>query len=185
MITPHKKPPPTSITPTTILKSCDANNNQHKSTALYGTYRVPRRQCHQRHALPIKLKPTTANSAKAEINSAKSNMPTKNDSSNTSNNINNSVKLSIKHGQFGVSNNKSDTTVIPEPCRTCGRSDQPERLHSHPVIPLKETVTVSALKKMDVVPKIPSEYFFITSIKLFHYETSSRISFLPLIVKCT
>lgn len=25
------------------------------------------------------------------------------------------------------------TKLMPEPCKTCGRSDQPERLHSHPV----------------------------------------------------
>lgn len=25
------------------------------------------------------------------------------------------------------------STKLPEPCKTCGRSDQPERLHSHPV----------------------------------------------------
>lgn len=29
------------------------------------------------------------------------------------------------------------STKLPEPCKTCGRSDQPERLHSHPVTALK------------------------------------------------
>lgn len=29
------------------------------------------------------------------------------------------------------------STKLPEPCKTCGRSDQPERLHSHPVTSVK------------------------------------------------
>ncbi|KYB26354.1 hypothetical protein TcasGA2_TC033817 [Tribolium castaneum] len=36
--------------------------------------------------------------------------------------------------------NKNDlgkSTKLPEPCKTCGRPDQPERFHSHPATPLK------------------------------------------------
>jgi hypothetical protein len=51
--------------------------------------------------------------------------------------------------------NKSDlgkSTKLPEPCRTCGRPDQPERFHSHPVTPLKVT------KKAEEPPKSESNY---------------------------
>ncbi|XP_044265542.1 uncharacterized protein LOC123011902 [Tribolium madens] len=33
--------------------------------------------------------------------------------------------------------NLSKSTKLPEPCKTCGRPDQPERFHSHPATPLK------------------------------------------------
>ncbi|KAL3286251.1 hypothetical protein HHI36_000761 [Cryptolaemus montrouzieri] len=42
---------------------------------------------------------------------------------------------------------KSDK--VPEPCKTCGRPNQPERFHSHPETPLKP------LKKIELAMKIP------------------------------
>lgn len=72
------------------------------------------------------------------------------------------------------------STKLPEPCKTCGRSDQPERLHSHPTtsvrsvkrtmeVPVKNTVqkpmamkyqskkAVSPTKKPQVKPVVKSE----------------------------
>lgn len=49
-----------------------------------------------------------------------------------------------------VLNVKSDvdkSTKLPEPCKTCGRPDLPERFHSHPVTPLKNA------KKQEETPK--------------------------------
>ncbi|KAK9875516.1 hypothetical protein WA026_007907 [Henosepilachna vigintioctopunctata] len=41
------------------------------------------------------------------------------------------------------------STKVPEPCKTCGRSNQPERFHSHPETPLKP------LKKVEVSISVP------------------------------
>lgn len=43
------------------------------------------------------------------------------------------------------------STKLPEPCKTCGRSDQPERLHSHPVTSLKNS------RKMEENVKVPTK----------------------------
>jgi len=52
--------------------------------------------------------------------------------------------------------------LAPEPCKTCGRPDQPERFHSHPKgsqtkikdIPAT-TTTTSTMKKPKTVPPVP------------------------------
>lgn len=43
------------------------------------------------------------------------------------------------------------STKLPQPCKTCGRPDQPERFHSHPATPPKP------FKKMDEAVKIPTK----------------------------
>ncbi|XP_046752841.1 cactin [Diprion similis] len=48
--------------------------------------------------------------------------------------------------------------IAPEPCKTCGRSDQPERFHSHPAKPAIATVKVrdsnaNHKAKVNAVPK--------------------------------
>lgn len=48
------------------------------------------------------------------------------------------------------------TTKAPEPCKTCGRSDQPERFHSHPkttLVPVKIRDNGAAVKPKVAVPK--------------------------------
>ncbi|XP_046436057.1 LOW QUALITY PROTEIN: uncharacterized protein LOC124187923 [Neodiprion fabricii] len=50
------------------------------------------------------------------------------------------------------------TRTAPEPCKTCGRSDQPERFHSHPTKPAIATVKVrdgnaNHKAKVNAVPK--------------------------------
>ncbi|XP_065350738.1 zinc finger protein 474-like [Cloeon dipterum] len=49
---------------------------------------------------------------------------------------------------------------VPEPCRSCGRSDLPERLHSHPVTKSKSvpTVTVTRPVKSSVQRPTPIKY---------------------------
>lgn len=57
--------------------------------------------------------------------------------------------------------NKSDlgkSTKLPEPCKTCGRPDQPERFHSHPATPLK-------IAKKEEPPKSKSS----SSLNLAYY----------------
>ncbi|CAG9858010.1 unnamed protein product [Phyllotreta striolata] len=56
------------------------------------------------------------------------------------NNNNQSKHIRTPHKQpSGIigtpSDAKSPSTKLPQPCNTCGRPDQPERLHSHPATP--------------------------------------------------
>lgn len=162
---------------TTLMKTFDANNNT-KSTNSYGTYRVSQKQ---RQALPIYLK-SSASPAKSEVNSAISELNAKTVSNGNLNN--NNLNKSTKHGQVAIGNarHKSIIAVVPEPCRTCGRPDQPERLHSHPATPIRDLTAVAVSKKMEIVPKLPGELINIEpifSFKLFvifhslYYEDKS------------
>ncbi|KAF2884241.1 hypothetical protein ILUMI_21933 [Ignelater luminosus] len=73
---------------------------------------------------------------------------------------NNNQKLTKIVHKRGESNNTpaegkkptlQQSTKLPQPCKTCGRPDQPERFHSHPATPPKP------LKKMDEAVKIPTK----------------------------
>ncbi|XP_017776309.1 PREDICTED: zinc finger protein 474-like isoform X2 [Nicrophorus vespilloides] len=62
--------------------------------------------------------------------------------------INNNLKALRKRspGKPSPKLRKSTKLLLPEPCTTCGRPDQPERFHSHPVTPLKPHVRKCELK---------------------------------------
>lgn len=163
LINNKKKPSSliTSVSNITISKSCDANNNTKPAPVQsFGTYRIARKQCRQRHALPIDFK-SSANSAKnaCERDRAKSESNAKTDSIIAPNNANISSIKSTKHRPVALSNvgHKTIAAVLPEPCRTCGRPNQPERLHSHPETPLKNANNAGSLKSMEDIPKIPGE----------------------------
>ncbi|KAG5867483.1 hypothetical protein JTB14_037682 [Gonioctena quinquepunctata] len=49
---------------------------------------------------------------------------------------------------LGAAGNDAVSTKLPEPCKSCRRSDLPERFHSHPVTSLKP------VKKMEESPKM-------------------------------
>lgn len=72
---------------------------------------------------------------------------------NSDSNNNQKILTKIVRKRGGsVNNNNNDliaSTKLPEPCKTCGRPDQPERFHSHPATPLKP------LKKMEETVKVP------------------------------
>lgn len=42
---------------------------------------------------------------------------------------------------------------VPEPCKTCGRPDQPERFHSHPISPVKPKELVKKIQMKSTVQK--------------------------------
>lgn len=70
--------------------------------------------------------------------------------SDSNNNTKASYKLTSKLPPSTLTKvNCLKSTKLPEPCKTCGRSDQPERLHSHPVTVPRTT------KKMEENVKIP------------------------------
>ncbi|KAJ8932560.1 hypothetical protein NQ318_011202 [Aromia moschata] len=48
-----------------------------------------------------------------------------------------------------VRNDANKSTKLPEPCKTCGRPEQPERFHSHPATPMRQA------RKMEQSPKAP------------------------------
>lgn len=50
------------------------------------------------------------------------------------------------------SNKSTKQAMMPEPCQTCGRRDQPERFHSHPHTPNTKT-------PMEASPKVPGNFF--------------------------
>lgn len=67
-----------------------------------------------------------------------------------------------KNSRSGLSNDleiftaTSATKSAPEPCRTCGRPDQPERFHSHPKGSQKiKDIPVSTTKSKPMVPPVP------------------------------
>lgn len=163
MLLSNKKKPTSliaSVTSTTISKSCDANNNTKPAPVQsFGTYRIARKQCRQRHALPIDFKPS-ANSAKhGDRDRAKSESNAKTDSIIAPHNATHSSIKSTKHRPVALSNagQKTIAAVVPEPCRTCGRPNQPERLHSHPETPLRNVSVPGTLKSMEDIAKIPGE----------------------------
>ncbi|CAH1285433.1 unnamed protein product [Diabrotica balteata] len=49
------------------------------------------------------------------------------------------------------------TKQLPQPCNSCGRSDQPERLHSHPVTPITAN-SPKLLVKATVQKPVPLKY---------------------------
>lgn len=61
---------------------------------------------------------------------------------NDANNNNKTFKIPRKRANnmtklLEVKGDLEKSTKLPEPCKTCGRPDQPERFHSHPATPLK------------------------------------------------
>lgn len=71
-----------------------------------------------------------------------------NKSSDSNNNIFKTYRLPRKLTP-SVALKPAKPTKLPEPCKTCGRSDQPERLHSHPVTRLRNS------RKMEESVKLP------------------------------
>lgn len=85
--------------------------------------------------------------------SAKSTKKLQKKSPNGDNN-NNKIKKQRKHLTSSVPNNETPIKQLPEPCKTCGRPDQPERFHSHP------TVSLKSQKKNEEPIKIPGNCQF-------------------------
>lgn len=52
--------------------------------------------------------------------------------------------------------------AVPEPCKTCGRNEQPERFHSHPKTPSKTSDAQKAVKSMttktEISKPVPAKY---------------------------
>ncbi|XP_050513946.1 zinc finger protein 474-like isoform X3 [Diabrotica virgifera virgifera] len=58
---------------------------------------------------------------------------------------------------IGSAASDTKSTKLPQPCNSCGRSDQPERLHSHPVTPIAAN-SPKLLVKATVQKPVPLKY---------------------------
>lgn len=83
----------------------------------------------------------------------------------TCDNNNNHKSIRIPRKNTHLSENKglgspSDTksTKLPQPCKSCGRSDQPERLHSHPITTIKVVSSPKQQVKSTVQKPVAIKY---------------------------
>lgn len=93
-----------------------------------------------------RIRPTTSENSLKNLTPLKSTSAYKGLIKKSTNYTNIHEKLS-KTDVRKVTNKK--LVKLPEPCTTCGRPEQPERFHSHPVTPLKP------MKKMCEREKVP------------------------------
>lgn len=120
--------------------------------------------------------------------SAKSKLPKKNHLDDQNNNINNKseknksigsrkiVNKALKakqllHPAEDANQSQEKAVSVPEPCRTCGRSDQPERFHSHPVSTFKRKsiVKIESNNNQDLNKTNIGKIFFTFSTFILHF----------------
>ncbi|KAK5648549.1 hypothetical protein RI129_003441 [Pyrocoelia pectoralis] len=69
------------------------------------------------------------------------------------------TKIVRTHVNKTDNGNKKDSSIkLPEPCTTCGRPDQPERLHSHPATPSKPLQKTKMQTKSTVQKPVAIKY---------------------------
>lgn len=98
---------PLSLPASEIKRNCKKSNSEDETHL----------RCIKKSVIPLKS---------LQINKSPKNC------SKTHSDTNNNTKLPRKLPPT-TRLNYVKSTKLPEPCKTCGRSDQPERLHSHPV----------------------------------------------------
>lgn len=93
-----------------------------------------------------------------------------NDANNNTNHTNNGFKtyrVSKKNRVVHIASlhkpeTKPENKLIPQPCKTCGRRDQPERFHSHPDVPsprqAKKTIEKVTITKNIVQKPVAIKY---------------------------
>ncbi|KAF5269813.1 hypothetical protein FQR65_LT05859 [Abscondita terminalis] len=121
--------------PSTSDKSCTDKSSKRSKTSLS--------TCDN-----DKQRPTTSETNLKKINPSRSTSVCKGFIKKTCNDTNNNEKLAKIDKTKLVSKNQK-LIKLPEPCTTCGRPEQPERFHSHPVGSIKPT------KKMSEPQRVP------------------------------